>query len=160
MKIQWRENQIRLKEEPSKAEKRIINHLNRRKAKYYREVEFRGLVSDKGYSLYFDFYIPSKNLLIEYDGPHHLEDKRTMENDKLKNIFCKNNKIKLKRLDRTEWAFIEKILNALIGKDYECTDEKKLVQPKQQKAKIYKAKTKKIKHIVTFKKIIAAYRAM
>lgn len=159
MKIKWRESKVRLKEDPSPAEKRIMNHLNRKKVKYFREVEFKGLVSDKGYGLYFDFYIPSKNVLIEYDGPHHLVHERIMENDELKNKFCKDNKIKLRRLDRREWMLIEKILNALVSTDYERTDGQKPAPPKK-KVKTRKPPKRKPNHMANFKRIMFAYNLM
>ena len=56
----------------------------------------------------FDFYVPSKNTIIEYDGVQHYVPsfgKKSFEitkrNDKLKNEYCKKNGIKLIRIPYT-----------------------------------------------------------
>ena len=58
----------------------------------------------------FDFYLPDKNILIEYDGPQHEKYtnfsiwdtpehlKYTQEHDAFKNQWCKDNNIKLIRI--------------------------------------------------------------
>ena len=56
--------------------------------------------------LSFDFYLPSKNTLIEYDGEQHFVERgvfgRKFEtlkrNDSIKNEYCKDNNIKLIRI--------------------------------------------------------------
>jgi hypothetical protein len=56
--------------------------------------------------LKFDFYIPDINTCIEFDGKHHFEKiefgqkklEDTIKKDKIKNIFCLENKIKLIRI--------------------------------------------------------------
>lgn len=62
-------------------------------------------------SLPFDFFIPSYNLLIEYDGLHHFEPVKgwggevkfqiTQENDSIKNKYCEEHNIKLLRIPYT-----------------------------------------------------------
>lgn len=79
--------------------------------KFTQEKVFDDCIGIKGYPLKFDFYIPSKNICIEYDGKQHFEPieyfggkesfKTQTENDKIKNIYCKNNKITLIRLPYT-----------------------------------------------------------
>lgn len=73
----------------------------------------------------FDFYIPSLNIAIEYDGKQHFEVvpfskdenknienfKRCQQNDKIKTQYCKDNNIKLVRIPYTEFDNIENILN-------------------------------------------------
>ena len=56
----------------------------------------------------FDFYIPSKNTIIEYDGVQHYVPsfgktsfEITKRNDKIKNQYCKKNGIKLIRIPYT-----------------------------------------------------------
>lgn len=57
-------------------------------------------------SLKFDFYLPDRNLCIEYDGKHHFEVteygedklKDTIKKDTIKNEFCKSNNITLYRI--------------------------------------------------------------
>ena len=68
----------------------------------------------------FDFFIPSHNLLIEYDGRHHTEEiktwggkkrlKETKINDNIKNNFCNFKKFNLLRISYTDFDNIEDIL--------------------------------------------------
>ena len=68
----------------------------------------------------FDFYIPSINLCIEYDGIQHFEPveffggeteyNKTKIHDQIKNDYCKNNNIKLIRIPYWEFDNIESIL--------------------------------------------------
>lgn len=73
--------------------------------------------------LKFDFYIPSCNYCIEYDGQQHFEpvkfkkccdvDKSyilTQVRDKIKNEYCNKNNIKLIRIPYWEYNNIENIL--------------------------------------------------
>lgn len=74
----------------------------------------------------FDFYLPQYNLFIEYDGEQHykpvryynqsdeqmnLSFKKTQEHDKIKNCYCKENKINLLRIPYWEKENIETIIN-------------------------------------------------
>jgi very-short-patch-repair endonuclease len=73
----------------------------------------------------FDFYIPSYNLIIEYDGEHHFQPvkgwggeekfKTTQQNDCIKDNYCKSNNITLLRLPYTytEEDIKNEILNIL-----------------------------------------------
>lgn len=73
----------------------------------------------------FDFYLPSYNILIEYDGEHHFQPvkgwggeekfKLTQKNDEIKNNYCKDNNITLLRLPytHTENDIKNEILNIL-----------------------------------------------
>lgn len=67
----------------------------------------------------FDFYLPSYNVCIEYDGQQHFEPrygektfKKTLFNDNIKNEFCKNNNITLFRIPYNKLVTeeIEKIM--------------------------------------------------
>lgn len=73
----------------------------------------------------FDFYIKSKNLIIEYDGQQHFYPvkfdgkkdtkslkhfERTMRHDKMKNDYCAEHNINLIRIPYTEFNNIEAIL--------------------------------------------------
>lgn len=68
----------------------------------------------------FDFYLPKLNSCIEYDGVQHFkpveffggEEKflYNRENDDIKNIFCKDNKIRLIRISYKQFKNINKIL--------------------------------------------------
>lgn len=163
--LKWHEDKKRLENRPSVAEKRIINILNKNKIEYFREVKFQGLLSNKQYSLYFDFYIPSINLIIEYDGEHHLTDIQIIENDKIKNEFCKNNKIKIKRLNKKEWLFIERIIIKLVKTNCKKAEPKKNIVPVKPVTKTVsknynKKKNKKKNHLQNFKSIVKAYRSI
>jgi len=71
------------------------------------------------YELPFDFYIKSKDLLIEYDGSQHYRpwgsDRKNLErlvkNDNIKNQWCKNNKKNLLRLNYKQSD--EEIINTI-----------------------------------------------
>lgn len=73
----------------------------------------------------FDFYLPSYNLLIEYDGKQHYELESfglDMWNfvdikmrDTVKNIYCKNNNIELLRIPYWDFNKIEDIIKNKIN---------------------------------------------
>ena len=97
---------------------RIENYLTDNKIEYETQKTFQDLKSSHNAYLRFDFYIPSKNLCIEFDGKQHFEPydfsgkltkKETLnefENlkirDKLKNDYCNKNNIKLLRIKYNE----------------------------------------------------------
>ena len=85
----------------------IINILEKNNINYLLEKSFSTCISPKGKLLFFDFYLPDYNILIEYDGKQHYEiafnqgkEKLILqkEYDKIKNEWCKNNKITLIRI--------------------------------------------------------------
>ena len=73
----------------------------------------------------FDFYLPSYNLFIEYDGIQHFEPKgfsgdkdvdqlnfeKTQQRDKIKNQYAKDNKINLLRIPYWEQNNIDNIID-------------------------------------------------
>jgi len=71
----------------------------------------------------FDFYLPDKNILIEYDGIQHFEPVeyfggeegllRTKERDRIKEEFAKNNNIELVRISYKDYSNIENLLNEI-----------------------------------------------
>jgi len=73
--------------------------------------------------MYLDFYVPEKNLAIEFDGWFHYHDhfgtklEITQERDKIKNQYCKENNIELLRIPYWEAQNIEKILNKTLKED-------------------------------------------
>ena len=94
----------------SKGEKYIGIFLNKNKIDYKPQKKFDTCKSSKNFRLPFDFYIPSINLLIEFDGKLHFEPwdnkpnsikklKRIQENDLVKTKWCENNGIKLIRIN-------------------------------------------------------------
>ncbi|MBP7845895.1 MAG: hypothetical protein KA007_00475 [Candidatus Pacebacteria bacterium] len=90
----------------SKGEKEITKILKLHEIKFESQKKFEEC--KKKLPLPFDFYLPEKNVCIEFDGEQHykpvewfgglegfLERK---ENDKIKETFCKNKRIKLIRI--------------------------------------------------------------
>ena len=104
----------------SKGEARVNDWLTEQHIQFNREYKFSELLSDKGNPLRFDFYIPSVNLCIEYDGEQHTVHKKSWmskdEFDRLqvhdirKTVFCMENNISLLRIPWTDKNNIENIL--------------------------------------------------
>jgi hypothetical protein len=109
----------------SKGEKRILSYLSNSNIHYVCEKKFKDCINPKTkFLLKYDFYIPSKNVLIEFDGIQHfksgmvfgnytttnkdLED--TQYRDFIKDEYAKNNNIKLIRINHSQFKNIEKIL--------------------------------------------------
>ena len=102
----------------SKGEKRIAKFLDNRNIEYKSQYKFNNCRSK--HKLPFDFYIPSLNIAIEYDGRQHYEiidyfdgldgfiDTKIRDN--IKTIYCKENNIKLIRIAYWDFDNIEKIL--------------------------------------------------
>jgi len=73
----------------------------------------------------FDFYLPDKNILIEYDGEQHYKPVKhfggkktfikTQKRDKIKNEFAKKEKINLIRISYKNFKSIEEILIKIIS---------------------------------------------
>jgi len=90
----------------SKGEEIIKEILDKKNIKYRREKTFNGCKHKN--KLRFDFYIPSLNICIEYDGIQHYKPigefggleafKLCKLTDNIKNEFCENNKIRLYRI--------------------------------------------------------------
>jgi len=101
----------------SKSEERIENFFKDNKIEFDKEKTFSDCYRERRL-LPFDFYIPSLNILIEYDGEYHFhklkqtkeEFLRRKENDKIKNEFCLNKNINLLRISYREKNTIEQIL--------------------------------------------------
>lgn len=102
----------------------IKNWLEEHNIKYYKEYCFEDC---KNFiSLPFDFYIPSFNMCIEYDGLQHFQPCRfggmplekakqklveCQYRDNIKTEYCINNNIKLLRIPYTEYNNIDNILS-------------------------------------------------
>lgn len=93
----------------SKSELKIAEYLKKNKIKYFRQKTFESCLNpNTNYKLRFDFYLPKHNICIEYDGIQHFKSIEYFGGeknfnyikylDKLKNVFCKKNKIKLIRI--------------------------------------------------------------
>ena len=108
----------------SKGEKRVAKYLDSKNIDYERQYKFDYCRSKK--ELPFDFYIPSLNIAIEYDGEdHYMIFKRNKNEsyeeaidrfigrkvkDTIKTIYCKENNIKLIRIPYWDFDKIEEIL--------------------------------------------------
>jgi len=103
----------------SKGEKKIEEYLILHGIEYVREKTFDKFKKlKKFYS--FDFYLPTTNKLIEYDGVQHfkpikywggdIEFKARQATDEIKNNFATTNNIKLIRIKYDEINKIEEIL--------------------------------------------------
>jgi very-short-patch-repair endonuclease len=96
---------------------------------YINQKSFEDCKSPKNWSMRFDFYIPSKNLLIEFDGKQHYYSGQVMNRkhtttdedfnyqirkDKIKNEYCKINNIDLLRISYVEISNVDNILKGKI----------------------------------------------
>lgn len=99
----------------SSGENMVRVFLESKKIPYLQYHKMTGCFSEKNgrcYLLTFDFYLPSKNLVIEYDGGQHFGPvsifggeesyKRTVMLDAIKNEFCRDNRIKMLRIPYTK----------------------------------------------------------
>lgn len=103
-------------------ENRIYNFFLKNNIEVIREHRF----SDCKYknTLPFDFYIPSMNMCIEYDGIQHFEPveyfggeknfKKQMVKDQIKTDYCENNGISLIRISNNDVNYITERLNGLL----------------------------------------------
>lgn len=102
----------------SKGEKIISWFLDKNNIRYEKQKMFDKCRDIR--RLKFDFYIPDINTCIEFDGKHHFEKiefgqkklEDTIKKDKIKNIFCLENKIGLIRISYEQNIIeeLEKIL--------------------------------------------------
>lgn len=103
----------------SNGEKHIEVWLKNARIKYISEYRFDDCKDI--YPLPFDFYIPDKKVVIEYDGKQHficndffggeVAFTKLKIHDNIKNDFCSKNNIKIIRIPYTEYPNIEKILS-------------------------------------------------
>jgi hypothetical protein len=110
----------------SEGERNIRVFLTKNKIKFKSQHRFRNCfstVAERNYKLPFDFFIPEKNVIIEYDGEQHFKpiehfggtigfEKRKLR-DEIKNTFCKLENIHLVRIPFTEKENIPTILSNL-----------------------------------------------
>lgn len=92
----------------SKGEKLINDFLKRNNFKFETQKTFKHLLSDKSYNLRFDFYLEEIKTVIEYDGEQHFKSISVFggekgycelkKNDKLKDLFCRDNDLNLIRI--------------------------------------------------------------
>lgn len=105
----------------SKGEKEISKILKKLNINFISQKKFKKCLNDKtGRLLKFDFYVPSKKLLIEYDGKQHfkpieffggikgLENRQNL--DEIKNRYANDNGFKLLRIPFYEKKNISNII--------------------------------------------------
>ena len=108
----------------SSGEKEIRSCLEEMKVSFVEQKRFKDCRSVL--PLPFDFFIPSLNVCIEYDGEQHFlincfGDKdgkallETQKRDNIKTQYCSDNNIKLIRIPYWEFNNIEKILKETIN---------------------------------------------
>lgn len=88
---------------PSVTETEIITALEKYSIKWVREVSFKGLQFTTYSYPRFDFYLPDYNIIIEYDGQYAHSTKQQLATDKAKDMFCKNNNIRVIRYNRKHY---------------------------------------------------------
>jgi len=109
----------------SKGERKIIQFLSNNKIEYMFQKTFPDCRNPKtNYKLKFDFYIPNKNLLIEYDGQQHFipgyiggnyfTDNNDLQElqfrDNIKTSYASKNNINFLRINYQDFSNIESIL--------------------------------------------------
>jgi hypothetical protein len=105
----------------SKGEREVKKYLDSNNIVYESQKKFDNCLSINYINLRFDFYLPEKNICIEYDGEQHFrvheyfggeEGYKTLkQNDNLKNKFCLKNNIKLIRIPYYDFNKISDILD-------------------------------------------------
>lgn len=90
---------------PSVAETLIHYFLRKNNIPFEQEVSFKGFVTPNGGHYRYDFYLPKKNLLIEYDGKGFHNNNM---NDIAKTMYAKANNIRLVRLNADHYYKLEK----------------------------------------------------
>lgn len=117
----------RKKNVDSPGEKFIEKELTKLKIDFKQEYIFEDCINPKTKRhLRFDFYIPSKNIAIEYDGVQHkkhcpeynisIEQFKSQQfRDQIKTKYCTDNSITLIRFDHLNKRKIRKVLTKLKG---------------------------------------------
>lgn len=109
-------------------QRRIINYLRENQIEYEPQKRFDGLVGVGNKKLSYDFYLPTYNMLIEYQGAKHdslghfsssLADaeynlERQKEHDKRKREYANTNGYNLLEIWYYEFNQIENILDDML----------------------------------------------
>ena len=111
----------------SKGEAKISSVLEEMGIDYVKQKTFDDCLSENGSLLRFDFFIPDRKILIEYDGEQHFNFRengfftegnliKIQERDRIKNEWTKNNSYVLKRISFLDYEkinvdYMEEILN-------------------------------------------------
>lgn len=112
-------------------EKAISTILKNLKISYIKEHEFKDCINpETKQKLKFDFYLPKKNICIEYDGIQHFEyisdfygenqdtGKQKFDNqiikDEIKSEYCLSKNIKLLRISYKDEKSIQELIKEFI----------------------------------------------
>ena len=109
----------------SLGEQKIEAYLLERNISHQREYSFDGCVSRKGNKLRFDFYLPTFDLAIEFQGQHHFGpvNKKnraqyvhitTIKHDQIKRDFVAANNINFLEISYLEKDKISEILDHVL----------------------------------------------
>lgn len=114
----------------SRGEKVIRVWLEKNKIGYEQEKSFDGFCGNRGNKFRFDFWIESKNLLIEFDGELHFRESKKwygensknelvniQKRDKIKSDWVKRNGYNLLRIPYTKIKNIDQILTNFLLKE-------------------------------------------
>lgn len=100
----------------SKGEQKINRILTENNIDFVPQYSYSDLRSPKGMPLYFDFYLPQYNVVIEYQGEQHYSPTRLcpgekfnelQERDNLKRDYCNNHNIKLIEIPYTDYSILD-----------------------------------------------------
>lgn len=102
-------------------EKKIRHYLEDHKINFIAQKWFKDCRDVN--PLPFDFYLPDKNTIIEFDGRQHFGEtkyfsysyEKTKDHDEIKNEYCNKNNIKLIRIPFWDYNKIESILQQKIS---------------------------------------------
>ena len=110
---------------PTKGEQQILNYLEKNNIEFVFQKCFTDLIGKKGRQLSYDFYLPSNNLLIEYQGIQHSEPVKyfggeeqfviQQETDRRKREYAENNGYKLLEIWYLDYNDIDKILDKYLN---------------------------------------------
>ena len=105
----------------SKGEARICKILTVLNQEFIQEKTFENCVFENGTFARFDFYLPQRNLIIEYDGEQHYTGWIGKDNlneiqakDKFKTEWCEKNQIQLLRIPYYNYENIENIIKNVL----------------------------------------------
>ena len=117
----------------SKGETKVCNILNNINIAFIQQYSFNDCRNKEGTrKLYFDFFLPDYNILLEYDGEQHFsangrawntEDNliKTQNRDKIKNDYCLQKQIPLIRIaysnyDALDDSYIQRLIETATQK--------------------------------------------
>lgn len=105
----------------SKGEERIAKFLFENNVRFIREYYHHHLFNyfHKKHLLFFDFYLPEYDAVIEFDGIYHFKgDRKQQSRDSIKNYYCKNKGIKILRIPYWKFKDIDNIITEWFDKNF------------------------------------------